>query len=611
MKKKRSSNALGKGLTALINDDRGGDIDLDKKTISREFYGSLIKKYVQSGKDDPVLEQLIEDVRDHLNISIEEHEHLINTLKKRETLKPHREMDNGEWKDLQKGIQNDLNTMFDEFRSSSGKGEVGKKGDREAIPLPERAPKVVKGGDDRPIKAPAKVRPLRKIRTVPRGPVPGDKKEHERSHREKGHHEKMVKVSFDDDVKRPAGPRTGSKDHHKKETGRGVGTEFEERAERKSRTEVLFDEDEEKRGDQKIRADREEGGEERETMETPPVGKGRMERSPEVRPDSLKERTEVDEPLRMKPPTRRELASDEPIPVEGIHEEEEEIGLAVPVGPPGGYEEEVPEMESGEKEISLEDAEREIRDLEQARLSDLESLETPEYEEEPEGEVPEAEEEPLEEEEDIPEAEEEPLEEEEVTPPPAKKEYWKENRSENKRELKMLMDEGRLEEALELSALLSDFYPEDLEVLNERGVLLYHTGRVDEAIDIYDKVLRIDPNHIEGMINYATLLAGRGDIDQSLDILDRAISKDPYSEDAWNNKAVVLAHIGRNRDALNCLDESLRINEDSVETWLNTAVIMERMGEVSPASDCYRRVLELDPENETASKGLDYCRGML
>ena len=455
MKKKA---ALGRGLGALIGRNNLEDPNdaAEKKAMSKEFYGSLLKKYVQGGRKDKTLEGLMSDVRVHLDISEEEHQHLIQTLEKREKNSP---TDKSEevWNELQQEMKDELSQMFNEFRESEEK--MGKKKDhdissKEPIALPERSINIVKGSGEGTIEAP----PPREEEQAP--------------------------------------PEEPAEDWEKD----------------------LFDYDNSK-------------GKNEVGSEPIPLG-GKAEDLDQV-------------------PEAESLEEAEPLEEEEVPEMD-----AIPMPPP------MPEPVKKGMDIVYD---------EEIPLEEMEEVEETT--------------------EDIPEPAPEPSE-----------------KIGTLGDLRIMMDEDRIEEALALSEKLMEEDEYSYEVLNERGVLLYHTGDINGSIKCYERALKLNPESLEAVVNYATLLAGKGEIDRSLSLLSKAVEKNPYSEEAWNNKAVVLAHIGRNREALECLDQSVRINDRSVETWFNTAVILEKLEEYGPAYECYTRILDLDPDHETARKGQEYCR---
>ncbi len=477
----KKTKALGRGLGALIGRKNLEDPDdsAEKQAMSKEFYGSLLKKYVQGGRKDKTLEGLMSDVRVHLNITEEEHQHLIQTLEKREKSAPTEQSDEV-WSELQQEMKDELSQMFNEFRESEGKMEKKKDHDissKEPIALPERSINVIKGPGEGTIEAP----PPKETEQDP--------------------------------------PEEQAEDWEKD----------------------LFD-----YGDK-------EGKDEKEPEPIPLGGKAED-------PDDLPEAEVLEE--------AESLEEDDGESEDPSDPEKEEVPEmdAIPMPPPMPepvkkgmdivYDEEIPLEEMEELEETLEDVKEEEKTLE-----------------------------------DIPEPEQKPREKKGTLG-----------------DLRIMMDEDRIEEALTLSEKLMEEDEYSYEVLNERGVLLYHTGDINGSIKCYERALKLNPESLEAVVNYATLLAGKGEIDRSLSLLSDAVEKNPYSEEAWNNKAVVLAHIGRNREALECLDQSVRINDKSVETWFNTAVILEKMEEYGPAYECYTRILDLEPDHETARKGQEYCR---
>lgn len=540
MKKKDDSRALGRGLKALLNrkddiiKDVKGSTPEEEKAKSHEFYGSLLKKYVQTGERDPLIEQLLDEIRDHMKISKEDHLKLLKTFRKREkSSKKH--IHDEKWDEVQSDIRDELTHLFEEFRNEETEGgpeeeekpkttpwvdEEEKKDviiEPGAIPLPERTTEVVKSDEEGTIEAMPPSEPKKqkmKIRKVRKIKKPGMEIERDGAvpEKEKEEIKKNTKVEWDEEgEKTPSKPIVAlpsSSENEIIETGEISPPQIG----------VIIDETEtppETLVDETIESTIARITYQQETTETP---EGAVEK--------IEEEASI-------PEVEKEEPAPEPVP----EPEEEEP-------------EEIPELE---EEAVPEPEEEEIEELE-------------EVEEEPE-----------------------PLEDSLIS-------------------LKILMEEGKIDLALEMSRRLLENDPKDTAVLNERGVLLYHIGDIDGAFDCYDQAIKIDPDGTESWVNYAILLAGKGELDESMRTLDKVIDKNPYNEEAWNNKAVVLTHAGRFREALKCLDESLRINDTSVETWLNTGIIMEKLKEFGPACECYHNVLKLDASNKVALDGLRFCQ---
>jgi tetratricopeptide (TPR) repeat protein len=157
----RNSKALGKGINALFQQgDRRTEVSKVPEGVEKnqEFYGSLMKKYVQSGANDTVIAQMLEEIRVHLNISPEDHLQLLNTLKKREEARLDRASKEN-WVKAHGELKSELGRMFDDYKVQSLSEFPAIEGEEpqntgEPIALMERNPTVVRDRGSTVISAP-------------------------------------------------------------------------------------------------------------------------------------------------------------------------------------------------------------------------------------------------------------------------------------------------------------------------------------------------------------------------------------------------------------------------------------------------------------------------
>ncbi len=502
MSLKENSKALGKGLKALIrerapSDDNEGLTEAEAKAQNMEFYGSLMKQYVQVGEGDRNTEELLYRIRQHLDIGEEEHEHLVHTLRKRDTIDLN--VSQEELHKAQKEMKQELKQLFMEFKDGdapfNGNGTpVGPSEPRSdiggtPIPLPERTSKLVRGTE---------------------GPISAPPSEHAISEQQMMVKKRVRRLVVPKDLDERAGIIPEGDGHDR------------------ARVDWLDDD-----RDMSIPMPPSPTEPKTERDLVAPVP-GPESRPPSDGGDMFEDLGEVPE---SGPPVQ---AINVVKGSEVLREMLDEEGISV-VRPlvKGDLKAEV-EMAVDSK------ARSDISDMEDSMMS-----------------------------------------------------------------LRLLMDEKRFEEALDMSNRLFSKGPGSTSVLNEKGFILFNLGKVDEALETYRDLLNRDPDSVEAMVNYAQVLSSMGKLDQSLQYLDLAVKKDPYSEDAWNNKAVVLSRFGRLREALVCLDEAMRINDRSIVSLINTGVILERMGEYGPALEAYKTILDLEPGNEMARMGYDSCNGRL
>jgi Flp pilus assembly protein TadD len=67
---------------------------------------------------------------------------------------------------------------------------------------------------------------------------------------------------------------------------------------------------------------------------------------------------------------------------------------------------------------------------------------------------------------------------------------------------------GRNNDAIKALEKAVRSQPDDIEVFNLLGHLLYHSGRHEEAMDAFNRCLELNPDHVEAMRQMANLMLG-------------------------------------------------------------------------------------------------------
>lgn len=130
---------------ALFKNERRDDgaKEPDGGEKNYEFYGSLMKKYVQSGSSDPIIGQMLEEIRVHLSISPEDHLQLMNTLKKREEARQDR-AGKDSWAKAHIDLKGEIGKMFNEYKVQNLKEFEPLEAEQEVpIALMDRNPTVI------------------------------------------------------------------------------------------------------------------------------------------------------------------------------------------------------------------------------------------------------------------------------------------------------------------------------------------------------------------------------------------------------------------------------------------------------------------------------------
>jgi len=161
----------------------------------------------------------------------------------------------------------------------------------------------------------------------------------------------------------------------------------------------------------------------------------------------------------------------------------------------------------------------------------------------------------------------------------------------------LYMANGQHDQALTTVELGFELYPDNVELLYQRVLILERTEQHDEAMQAAKDLLAVDGEHAETLNFLAYALAVENhDLDEALDYAERAISIKPAPH-ILDTLGWVYYRLGRFLEALKAIEEaSLQLSED--------AIIFEHLGEIhlalrnmEQARAAFERSLQLQPDN--------------
>jgi Tfp pilus assembly protein PilF len=163
----------------------------------------------------------------------------------------------------------------------------------------------------------------------------------------------------------------------------------------------------------------------------------------------------------------------------------------------------------------------------------------------------------------------------------------------------MLLEQGRVEEAIQHNSEAIRIKPRYVAALNGLGIALYRAGRIDEAIYYYRRALEINPRLVEAHLNLASTLVNKGERAEAGEHLEEALQLEPDRVESMNNLAWFLATGGKttthNPDrAIGLAKRACELTKYSNPGLLDTlAVAYAAAGEFSKAIEVTKRALEL------------------
>jgi tetratricopeptide (TPR) repeat protein len=121
------------------------------------------------------------------------------------------------------------------------------------------------------------------------------------------------------------------------------------------------------------------------------------------------------------------------------------------------------------------------------------------------------------------------------------------------------LNEGDIEDALQLYDELLKVNPTHIHALNYKGLALASLGHYEESIQWYDKVLNIDPTNISALNNKGVALYNLGHYEESIQWYGKVLNIDPNDKDAKYNKGIALLSLNKSTEPSILSNESFEL----------------------------------------------------
>jgi superkiller protein 3 len=179
-----------------------------------------------------------------------------------------------------------------------------------------------------------------------------------------------------------------------------------------------------------------------------------------------------------------------------------------------------------------------------------------------------------------------------------------------------LEEEGKKEKAAALyeNALTLLEKEKRLPIYKTLGYLYTDLGRTDKAITAYLKAVELDGKDANLYYNLSTLYERAGNKERANVYLSKAISLQPEDMESRLKLAESLIKAGKYEAAETHLTEILDSKPDSVRAMVLLVPVLEKQGDTKRLIEIYKRMLALDPKNETLAYNiavLEYEAGRL
>ena len=157
-------------------------------------------------------------------------------------------------------------------------------------------------------------------------------------------------------------------------------------------------------------------------------------------------------------------------------------------------------------------------------------------------------------------------------------------------------NEGDLEEAERLYQIILENQPQNTEIINNLGNLLFDLGRFNEAEIHYRKVIEINPNHNTVYYNLGILLKKVNRLDESENNFRKAIELNPDFINAHLNLGSTLKELSKLDEAVVSFKKTIELKPDYAEAHINLGNILSALGKHDDAESSINKGIELNPD---------------
>lgn len=121
-------------------------------------------------------------------------------------------------------------------------------------------------------------------------------------------------------------------------------------------------------------------------------------------------------------------------------------------------------------------------------------------------------------------------------------------------------------------------------------------------IQLLKDQLQKNPNDLEHLIQLGNLLYDSGDFKNAIEPYGKALSINPANNNVRNDYAVCFFNSGNPEQAIKELNTVLASEKNNITATFNLGIIYSNIGKMELARNYFRRVIELQPNSEFASK---------
>ena len=155
---------------------------------------------------------------------------------------------------------------------------------------------------------------------------------------------------------------------------------------------------------------------------------------------------------------------------------------------------------------------------------------------------------------------------------------------------------GRLSESLMPIKKCVQLEPNNAEVHNSLGIILYKLNKLDESELSLKKAIKLKPEYAEGYYNLGITLNEQGRLNEAEKSYKQAIKLKPNFVLAHNNLGGVLKQLGNLEEAIVSYSEAIKLKASYFEAYINLGVTLKELNKLDESELSLKKAIKLKPE---------------
>jgi Flp pilus assembly protein TadD len=140
-------------------------------------------------------------------------------------------------------------------------------------------------------------------------------------------------------------------------------------------------------------------------------------------------------------------------------------------------------------------------------------------------------------------------------------------------------------------------FPDHVEALHQKGMLLARTHRVEDGIVLLHRATQKNPGESLYWNNLAAACLTCNRSDEARTAARKALDLDSKYVMAWRNLAMASTDLGEHRDAVEALDTASKLAPNDADVWSRLGLAQLELGEAARAETAFAKAVALDPNN--------------